>query len=146
MSENGKGLRDRWFDLLAEEEYRPQVEADEAAPECSRIAFRVEGERYQLYLDEKDPTFFLLMVTYRLGDLSDEPELLLEAAHSVARKLKATKVRVDQEERLVHSSCEWFSETLPSAGLLGRLLFQCGCGAHDFFEKAREMMAPVRVA
>jgi hypothetical protein len=146
MATNEKTVKDRWLDFLAEEGFRPHLEVNEEHPERSRIGFKAEGVRYFMYLDESDPTFFNLVLSYRLGDLSDEPELLLEAASAMTRQMKGTKVWVDQEDRAAYFNYEWFAEELPSAALFGRLLSQGGSAANGFFEKAREMAKPVAVS
>ncbi len=145
MENDDQGIAAKWMDLLGEEGYRPHHEVNEEDTARCRVAFKVEGLRYYLYLDEKDPTFFFLSLSYVLGDLPDEPELLLEAAGAATRQLKGTKVWVDQEARAVYSNYEWFAEELPSSKLLERLLSQVSNGADTFFEKAREMAKPVEV-
>lgn len=146
MSKDDQKTREQWLDFLSEEGYRPDLEVNEECPERSRIGFKSEGSRFLLYLNDKDPTFFYLSLCYRLGDLPDEPELLLEAAHAQTRQHKGTKVWVNQEEREVYFNYEWFAEALPSPALFERLLFQCTSAADDFFQKAREMAKPVEVA
>jgi len=145
MAQNDSSLRQRWLDFLAEEGYRPHLEVNDEHPERARLAFKVEGVRYVLYLDDKDPTFFNLVLSYRLGDLTDEPEILLEAANALTRQTKGTKVWVDQEDRSAFFNYEWFAEELPSAALFERLVSQCGYAADGFFAKAREMAKPVAV-
>lgn len=146
MGTNEKTFKEQWLDFLAEEGYRPHLEVNEDQPERCRIAFKVEGVRYALYLDEQDPTFFNLILSYRLGDVTDEPEILLEAANALTRQIKGTKVWVDQEDRSAYFNYEWFGEALPSPELFARLVSQCGCAADGFFEKAREMAKPLVVA
>lgn len=146
MAQNESSLRQRWLDFLAEEGYRPHLEVNEELPERARLAFKVEGVRYLLYLDDKDSTFFNLVLSYRLDDLTDEPEILLASANAVTRQSKGTKVWVDQEERAAFFAYEWFAEELPSAALFERLVSQCGNAADEFFEKAREMAKPVEIA
>ncbi len=145
MDEDDKKVRELWMDFLSEEGYRPHLEVNEELPERSRIGFKAERARFFLYLDEKDPTFFCLTLCYRLGDLPDEPELLLEAAHAVTREHKGTKAWLDQEERLAYFHYEWFAEALPSAAIFERLIFQCISASDELFKKAREMAKPVEV-
>jgi hypothetical protein len=143
MEENESSLRQRWLDFLAEEGYRPHLEINDEQPERARLAFKVEGLRYTLYLDEGDPTFFNLVLCYRLGDLTDEPEVLLAAANALTRQTKGTKVWVDQEDRSANFNYEWFAEDVPSSRLFERLISQCRYAVDGFFEKAREMAKPV---
>jgi hypothetical protein len=147
MAESEKTLAQRWMDLFGEEGYRPHLELHDEHPERSRICFKAEGIKYLLYLDEKDPTFFNLSLSYELGLHAGVPDfLLLKAAGDESRETKGTKVNVDLEERSASFNLEWFSEALPTPKMLERMVRQLVYSSDRFFTRLRGAKRPVVLA
>jgi hypothetical protein len=147
MAKTENNLRERWMDLLGEDGFRPHLEANEQEPARCRIAFKSEGARYELYLDDRDPTFFNLSLAYVLGKHASAPDFaVLAAANDESRRAKATKVTVDLEERYATFSIEGFSEAPPSTEVFERMIGQCSSSADCFFKRLSESSRPVPLA
>jgi hypothetical protein len=144
MAESEKTLAQRWMDLLGEDGYRPRLELNQEEPERSRIFFKSEGTKFNLYLDDRDPTFFNLSLSYVLGDHSGASDLvLLGAANEENRRAKVTKVTLDLDERSACFSMEGFGEEVPSEAMFERMVRQCSNSADRFFTRLREAKRPV---
>ena len=137
MAESGKKLLDRWLELLRAEGYLPTVELVPASPELSYVAFKVEGTNRVLVLDEDDPSFANLVMTWTLGADLPRPGVLLEVANELNRELKALKVVIDLPHELVHFTVETISDALPDSAAFQRMLLVGSAAAAQFFERAR---------
>ena len=147
MAESEKTLRERWMDLLGEDGFRPHLEVNDEEPERCRIAFKSEGVKHLLYLDDRDPNFFTLSLWYVLGKHAAAPDLaLLAAANDESRRAKVTKVTVDLDDRSATFNIEGFSEALPSTELFERMVNQCSYSADRFFKRLSEAGRPVPLA
>jgi hypothetical protein len=133
----------RWMDRLASEGYRPRLETNEANPGLRRLAFKLEGTLHRLYIDDGDPAFFKLALSYLLGDDANTSSLaLLQAANEVNTSTKGTKVTVDFEEGEAFFVIEWFGEELPTTETFARMLSHCSFAAKRFFTRLRESPRP----
>ena len=147
MAESEKTLRERWMDLLGEDGFRPHLEVNVEEPAQCRIAFKSEGVKYLLYLDDRDPTFFTLSVGYVLGNHASAPDFaVLAAANDESKQAKVTKVTVDLEDRSASFNIEGFSEALPSTEVFGRMVGQCSYSADRFFRRLSESSRSVPLA
>jgi hypothetical protein len=147
MAESEKTLRERWMDLLGEDGYRPHLELNDDEPAHCRIAFKSEGVKLLLYLDDKDPTFFNLTLTYVLGKFAFAPDFaLLAAANQECKRSKGTKVMVDLEDRSASFHIEAFGEELPTTAMFERMVEQCSYSADGFFQRLAESARPVTLA
>ncbi len=147
MATSQKSLRARWMDLLGEDGYRPHLEEDDDEPERFRIVFKSEGVRHVVYLHDKDPAFFNLSLTYRLGDYATAPDFaLLAAANAENWEAKVTKVTVNLEARSAFFSFEGFCDELPSSELLGRMIRQASYSADRYFKRLKYSAKPVMLA
>ncbi len=131
-----KALAKRWMDLLGKEGYRPLMEVNEENPAWSRLQFKAEGKTYQVLVDEDDPTFHHVLLSYDLEPGRDMG-LLARIANQVNEDLKGAKATVDHGAEVVRFHLEWFHEELPSARLLDRTIWQLATAATEFFEKVR---------
>ena len=64
------------------------------------------------------------------------------AANTVNAETKGVKVTVSPEGNAAWFALEWFSEAVPTAGLLERLISQARHAASEFFEKRKELSHP----
>ena len=133
----------RWMDRLSEEGYRPRLELNDLNPSMCRLAFMLEGTLHRLYLDDTDPAFFKLSLSYLLGDDANTSSLaLLQAANEVNSSTKGTKVTVNLEEQAAYFVIEAFGKELPTTETLARMLSHCSFAARRFFTRLRETPAP----
>ncbi len=127
-------LARRWMDFLASEGYRPSLEVNEDNTERSRLRFKAEGKRFQLFLDEEDPTFVHLELDYNLGEGRDLDQLV-RTANEVNETMKGAKTTVDGDCETARFHLEWFQEELPSLALLERSLSQLATAAAQYFDR-----------
>jgi hypothetical protein len=147
MATSEKTLKQRWMDLLAEEGYRPHLEEDETDPGRSNIAFKAEGVRFILYLHDRDPAFYNLTLTYRLGSYATTPDFaLLAAANEENWEAKVAKAIVSLQNRSASFNIEVFGEELPSVAVLERMIRQLDESADRFFSRLKESAKPVVLA
>jgi hypothetical protein len=147
MATSEKTLKQRWMDLFAEEGYRPHLEEDETDPERSSIAFKAEGVQFTLYLHDRDPGFYNLSLTYRLGNYTTTPDFaLLAAANEENWEAKVTKAIISLQNRSASFNIEAFSEELPSVAVLERMIKQLDESADRFFGRLKESAKPVVLA
>lgn len=133
---------ERWCDLLAEEGYRPRPELKEGSAPHWFIPFKHEGTRFGVYLDEKDPTYMQLELAYTVDPTIAPLTTLLEVANEINSLTKGVKVTVSPAGDSAWFMLEWFSESVPSPAVLGRLLSQARHAAEEFFEKREAKAAP----
>lgn len=144
--EKTETLAQRWFDRLAEDGYRPHLEANQVHPERSHVTFKVQGDKFSLYLDETDPTYFYLSLSFLLGDATADAETLLRTANLVNEETKGAKVILDLSGGSAQFNMEWFAERVPEGEQLRRLFKLCRFAADGFFEKVRALDRPVALA
>ncbi len=144
MAERERTLRERWMDLLGEDGFRPHLEVNDEEPAQCRIAFKSEGVKYLLYLDDRDPTFFTLSVGYVLGNHASAPDFAVLAAAN--DESKQAKVTLDLEDRSASFNIEGFSEALPSTEVFERMVGQCSYSADRFFGRLSESSRSVPLA
>jgi hypothetical protein len=89
MADSGKAKKgaERYFDFLAEEGYRPKIDA------YGDVAFKCEGGDYYIEIDEKDEVYFRLVYPGFWRIKSDE-ELaqVKETALAVTAEYKVVKI------------------------------------------------------
>jgi hypothetical protein len=124
----------QWMDFLGEEGYRPVMEDHEENPEWSRLKFKAEGKKCQAFVDEDDPSFAHVQLSYDLRDGRDLG-VLARIANDINGSLKCAKATVDDDAATVRFNMEWFQDGLPSAQLFERALCQLAAAAAQFFEK-----------
>jgi hypothetical protein len=122
------------MDFLGEEGYRPVMEDHEDSAAWSRLRFKAEGKKCQTFVDEDDPTFAHVQLSYDLRNVRDQG-LLVRIANEINGSLKCAKATVDDDAATVRFNMEWFQEDLPSAQLFERALSQLAAAAAQFFEK-----------
>ena len=109
-----KPVAKHYFDLLAEEGYRPKVVR--AEDNQSVVRFKSEGNAFLLFVDEDDEAFFHLALGYDLGDGVADMAGAMSRANDLNADYKAVKVTLHPAERSVHFHVEAFLEapaTLP---------------------------------
>ena len=86
-AQKGKKGAERYLEFLAEEGYRPKINAN------GNVAFKCEGRNYLIAIDEKDEAFFYLVYPDFWPIKSDE-ELarVMEAALAVIADTKVVKI------------------------------------------------------
>lgn len=126
-------LAGRYFDLLAEEGYRPKLE--QTGERTSTVAFKSEGLTFVLLVDESDEEFLGLGLSYGLGDA--DPVAAASRAHELNDQLKVVKVCVAPEDRSVRFTVEVFLEAPATMRLLDRATWALRNAAKSFFEPAR---------
>jgi hypothetical protein len=141
-----RGLADRYLELLAEEGYRPRLERHPEQAHLSRIEFKVEGVKFNVFLDEEDPAFFQLSLAFDLGARSFGDTALLAAANHLNDEMKAVKATIDRDANVARFHYEAFVEGPPSSEILGRSMFQLRRASDDFFERIRPVEAPTALA
>jgi hypothetical protein len=126
-------LASRYFDLLAQEGFRPNVASDEGP---TIITFRAEGVGYLLLVEENDPEFFHLATAYELRDV--DFVATVTRANELNEELKATKITVWPPDGSIRIHVESYVDSAPvSIGVLERTIGAIQVASRRFFEPAR---------
>jgi hypothetical protein len=125
----------RYFDLLAEEGYRPKIGSSEN--NHSILRFKSEGTVFLLFVDEDDESFFHLALTYDLGDGVADMAGAMSRANDLNADYKAVKVTVHPAEQSVRFHVEAFLEDLATLSVIQRCIGALRDAARAFFEPAR---------
>jgi hypothetical protein len=110
-------LAARYLDLLSEEGYRPKVE--QIGERTSRLAFKEEGRKYVLLVDEDDEAFFALGLAYGVGEI--DAAAATSRANEVNDQLKVVKAIVSAQDGCVRFLVEVFLEAPATMPLVERL-------------------------
>jgi hypothetical protein len=137
-------LAGRWKDFLTKEGYRPSVVVNDENPHHVSVQFKADGRRISVLVDEQDPTFLHVDLSYVLEEGRGHARLL-EIANSLNTSLKVVKVTVEQRDKVAHFAVEVLGETLPSGEVLERLLSLMRSAADQFLERV-EMEPPRALA
>lgn len=87
--ETKKEIQDAYTSYLDEQGFRPSV------TELGNVLFKAEGRNYVIYVDEKDPTYFRLVVSFTYSDAGEDAQAKrLKALSEVNRTMKAVKAYV----------------------------------------------------
>ena len=95
-------LQETYTQYLSAEGYRPEL------TNAGNVRFRREGKNYVIYVDEKDPTFFRLVMALSFEDKSAEARAArLEGINAANMQTKVVKSFVDKEND-VYFAAEMF--------------------------------------
>jgi hypothetical protein len=136
------GSAGRWLDLLAAEGYHPRLERSRDRPDLSVIAFEHEGSELVLFLDDADPGYYQLAITYGTEGVPADAATLLACANAVNDRARVVKVVVDLEGEAASFLVEAFAESPPPADVLQRSIYQLRRAAEEFFERIRASALP----
>lgn len=129
-------IGEKYVELLANEGYRPKLEADDESVE---ILFKSEGAGYRLGLDRDDAEFFALSLCYGV-DEAVPVEQLLAIANDMNERWKVVKVTVQPTGEAVRFQYEAFGQL--TAETLERALSILRTTSHAFFKEVRERAEP----
>ena len=133
----------RWIEFLAEEGYRPRLEAQEARPGQSLIRFKAEGTSFIAFAEESDPDFFHLAAAFDTAEEDIDVPVLLLTANDVNNEAKVVKTIVATEEKGVHFHVESFlGGTRLTPEYVERAMFQLHHAVEVFFSRVRPTHAP----
>jgi hypothetical protein len=131
---------------LARHGYTPTVDRERSTKEIARVLFDVEGVRHSLVVQECDPAFFHIFVSYAL-DVPEAPLLrLLEVANETNQGLKGAKVTVLRESHKAVFAIEGFSSRAPTKADFERQLSQVARAGSRFFGLLRWAGRPMALA
>lgn len=122
-----------YFAYLAEEGYRPEIDAD------GDVAFKAEGWSYVILIDETDDNYFALLCP-NFWEIENEGELdsALVAANYATRTTKVAKIFVRSDNRNTSASIEMFFERPEDfETVFSRALSALRTGVRTFAEKMR---------
>ena len=124
-------LQDEYFDLLAEEGYRPVRDDD------GDISFKKEGYSLYISIDENDPTFFRLVLP-RFWEIAKGTEAeIYSIIDSTNLSVKAVKIYC--EDGYVSASIEaFYSKTKDTQKVLDRVFSSLLFGLKIFKDKLIE--------
>jgi hypothetical protein len=125
-------LAARYLDLLSDEGYRPKLE--QTGERTSRLAFKAEGRKFVLLVDDDDEAFFALGLAYGLGEF--DAAAATSRANEVNDQLKVVKAIVSAQDRCVRFLVEMFLEAPATMPLLERSMSALRNAAASFFEPA----------
>jgi hypothetical protein len=140
------GSAGRWLDLLAAGGYRPRLERSPDRPDLSVVAFEHEGSELVLFLDDADPGYYQLAVTYGTEGVPADAATLLGCANAHNDRARVVKAVVDLEGEAASFLVEAFAESPPSADVLQRSIYQLRRAAEEFFERVRASALPRAMA
>jgi hypothetical protein len=122
-------------DFIKAEGHRVRIETHPENPRCHRVSFKSQGVRYFVGVNEDDPEFLIISVSYVLKKQPPKPDLLALAA-KVEAAGKAVKLEFD--ETGVTVAVEQFFEP-PHAfkPVFWRCISAVNSGADSFFRELR---------
>jgi hypothetical protein len=130
-----KPVAKHYFDLLAEEGYRPKVSRSD--DNQSALRFKSEGVGFLLIVDEDDDSFFHLSLAYELGDGVADMAGAMSRANDLNADYKAVKVTVHPAERGVRFHIEAFFDAPATLPVIQRSIGALRNAARAYFEPAR---------
>ena len=130
-----KPVAKHYFDLLAEEGYRPKVTRSQDNQAILR--FKSEGIAFLLFVDEDDEAFFHLALVYELGDGVADIAGAMSRANDLNAGYKAVKVTIHPAERGVRFHVEALLEAPATLPVIQRSLGALRNVARAYFEPAR---------
>ena len=85
-------LQETYMSHLAGEGFRPEV------TQAGNVKFRREGRNYIIYVDDKDPMYFRLVLSFTADDKSPQMRLRrMEGANLATTETKVVKAYVDSD-------------------------------------------------
>lgn len=95
-------LQQTFMSYLSQEGYNPNV------TQAGNVRFRREGKFYIIYVDEKDPEYFRLVLSFSAEDKSPQARLRrLEGANLATNETKVVKAYIDNDGD-PNFACEMF--------------------------------------
>lgn len=127
--ETKKEIQDAYTSYLDEQGFRPSL------TELGNVLFKAEGRNYVIYVDEKDPTYFRLVVSFTYTDAGEEAQhRRLKALSEVNRTMKSVKAYVGTSGS-TDFSIEMFQNKLGDANAnLTRMLRQLRAAVSKYSE------------
>ena len=126
-------VTERYVELLANEGYRPKVDEEGA----TEIDFKAERLHFRMLLDESDPDFVAINLTYTVEE-GHAPEKLLAVANELNRSVKVVKVLVHPEGHAVRFAYESLVRGTLDPDLLERAVSFLRSTSDEFFDEIRK--------
>jgi hypothetical protein len=85
-------LQSTYTEFLASEGYKPET------TQSGNVRFRREGRSYVIFVDEKDPTYFRMVLAFSAEDKSPEARRRrLEGCNTASNEVKVIKAYLDED-------------------------------------------------